>query len=1201
MVAGGKLHITLLQSVCNVQHNTRKQRRTVVAADLADFDMAETVTDAPTEAAGSEINLQESSTIIASSASSNSITSELLVTDGVKASSTVQSPAEGFICGVVEGFYGRPWTTEQRKDLFRKLKQWGMDSYIYAPKDDYKHRAYWRELYTVEEADHLTGLITAAHEQGINFYYALSPGLDITYSSAKEVSILKRKLDQVSQFGCKAFALLFDDIEPEMSKPDKEVYQSFAHAQVSVTNEIFNHLNCPRFLFCPTEYCSSRAAPTVKQSEYLNTLGSKLVKAIDILWTGPKVISKVLTIECIEEITEVLKRPPVIWDNLHANDYDQKRVFLGPYSGRSPELIPLLRGVVTNPNCEFHANAIAIQTLAFWSKCSADTKIASSLSSDIKLETENEQGICEGDAPAFLSDNVYHPRLALKNAIANWLPEFFHEKEAWGPITKPQPAVTMVMPIIPIIPSVNTCMTLTSTSTTTTTTATVLPMPEVNTTQLQLFADVCSTVTNVAESLPNPIMNSLVSATKVITNESLPNPVAAAVNHIAIPPTIPLSSIPVPLLNIKPSETDDVAECAEPVGGVDMDKVSSNEASTEETAGGAIPALDGDAVIRDESADQRTVDESQQQTIAEVEGPDQGDGKMLELDENEVKMVDASEEADDKMTVSDEQVPVNQQPSGEKMVDEDDKTDVVFSSVSPVAGSVVPEPMECGSNLTSPKHQLKTQFDDIVMSETTSTCSGTMQVESSDTSLEMAEDKNGHEKQITVTDIMLLCDLFYLPFEHGSKALQLLSEFYWLRNNAYVLCAQRTNRPGKQRTASSTSTGSLGATTATSGGACSVPAGEDITESSNGPSTDGRDLSKCDAQEWIRRSESFQTLCQSIFLLTKKISRCANKELCYDLFSYVWDIASVLSLLSAFVKWLSLGNFPRNINSFTQGGYNWFSKGWKETFMSGDQEPWVFRGGLVADLQRLIPLDAGNDLFMYKTPETSSVRLYSIRPYAFSDETTLYEICHRTAQDGDALEDRPTESPLEQVIADRYLGPFLTMAPEFCMVIEDQNEQIVGYACAALDARTFVRNMEQCWIPEMCLKYPVSLAPTTEQALVNPGELATAAAARTSQMVHDSIHYFHNFQNDYPAAVLGKHPSLMCCRILKEHFLEDETVCKRVVTVLLAALRCHGTSFGVHVCINRNDRFLYQFYAKLGFVEIPGTEPDINLYMGRNF
>ena len=50
--------------------------------------------------------------------------------------------------------------------------------------------------------------------------------------------------------------------------------------------------------------------------------------------SGPKVVSKVLTMESIEELREVLKRPPVIWDNLHANDYDQKRLYMGPYSGR---------------------------------------------------------------------------------------------------------------------------------------------------------------------------------------------------------------------------------------------------------------------------------------------------------------------------------------------------------------------------------------------------------------------------------------------------------------------------------------------------------------------------------------------------------------------------------------------------------------------------------------------------------------------------------------------------------------------------------------------------------------------------------------------------------------------------------------------------------------------------------------------------
>ena len=119
---------------------------------------------------------------------------------------------------------------------------------------------------------------------------------------------------------------------------------------------------------CFAEYCSSRAVPTIEQSEYLNTIGSRLLPGIDIMWTGPKVISKRLTVEHIDEITAALRRPPVIWDNIHANDYDQKRLFLGPYEGRSSVLIPRLRGVMTNPNCEFEANFIAMHTLAQWAR-----------------------------------------------------------------------------------------------------------------------------------------------------------------------------------------------------------------------------------------------------------------------------------------------------------------------------------------------------------------------------------------------------------------------------------------------------------------------------------------------------------------------------------------------------------------------------------------------------------------------------------------------------------------------------------------------------------------------------------------------------------------------------------------------------------------------------------------------------------------
>ena len=80
------------------------------------------------------------------------------------------------------------------------MKRWGMTSYLYAPKDDYKHRAYWREMYTVEEAEHLTSLIHTAHQHGVTFIYGLSPGMDITYSSQKEMAALKRKLDQVRAY-----------------------------------------------------------------------------------------------------------------------------------------------------------------------------------------------------------------------------------------------------------------------------------------------------------------------------------------------------------------------------------------------------------------------------------------------------------------------------------------------------------------------------------------------------------------------------------------------------------------------------------------------------------------------------------------------------------------------------------------------------------------------------------------------------------------------------------------------------------------------------------------------------------------------------------------------------------------------------------------------------------------------------------------
>uniref|UniRef100_A0A1A8HL10 protein O-GlcNAcase n=1 Tax=Nothobranchius korthausae TaxID=1143690 RepID=A0A1A8HL10_9TELE len=303
-----------------------------------------------------------------------------------------------FICGVVEGFYGRPWSMDQRKVLFQWMQLWGLNTYLYGPKDDLKHRLLWREVYSPEEEAQLRTLIAEAQSRGLRFVYALSPGQDIVFSSSCDLTLLKRKLKQVSDLGCQAFAILFDDIDHSMCQADSEAFTSFAHAQVTVTNEIYRFLGEPDvFLFCPTEYCGSLCSPSVSKSPYLQTVGEDLLPDITVIWTGSKVISRKLSLDCLAEVESVLQRPPLIWDNLHANDYDSRRLFLGPFKGRDPQIRSHLRGLLLNPNCEFEANYIPLHTLGNWHRTGKE---------DVNDEA------CE-----------YCPERALTAALADWMEE----------------------------------------------------------------------------------------------------------------------------------------------------------------------------------------------------------------------------------------------------------------------------------------------------------------------------------------------------------------------------------------------------------------------------------------------------------------------------------------------------------------------------------------------------------------------------------------------------------------------------------------------------------------------------------------------------------------------------------------------------------------------------------------------------------
>src|SRR6266540_3340831 len=279
------------------------------------------------------------------------------------------------LVGVIEGFYGQPWTQAERFELFDWMADWELNTYLYAPKDDLKQRVIWRELYSAAESKTLGEVIGACQQRKIRFIYALSPGLDIRYSNEAELNHLRRRFEQMFALGSENFALLFDDIPDQMDTEDIERWGSLATAQCHVANSAFKWIRerCPRarFLFCPTPYCGRMAERKLGGEGYLETIGRELLPEMDVFWTGPEIISREITIGHVHDVQKILRRKPLIWDNLHANDYDGRRFFCGPYAGRPPELRAAVAGLLSNPNCEFPLNYIPLRTLGDFVRCPA--------------------------------------------------------------------------------------------------------------------------------------------------------------------------------------------------------------------------------------------------------------------------------------------------------------------------------------------------------------------------------------------------------------------------------------------------------------------------------------------------------------------------------------------------------------------------------------------------------------------------------------------------------------------------------------------------------------------------------------------------------------------------------------------------------------------------------------------------------------
>ena len=129
-----------------------------------------------------------------------------------------------------------------------------------------------------------------------------------------------------------------------------------------------------------------------------------------------------------------------------------------------------------------------------------------------------------------------------------------------------------------------------------------------------------------------------------------------------------------------------------------------------------------------------------------------------------------------------------------------------------------------------------------------------------------SERKEEEDYQLTVDDLLLLCDLFYLPFEHGPQGMRLLREFNWLKFNSHLVA----------------------------------------TGSSKGPPASSNAAVTPEVKEWHQRAGTFDSMSRALNRLFTRLTYINNRELLYELYPYVWDMRGVVALLNSYVKWLCM-------------------------------------------------------------------------------------------------------------------------------------------------------------------------------------------------------------------------------------------------------------------------------------------------------
>lgn len=263
--------------------------------------------------------------------------------------------------GIIEGYYGKPWSWGERWDTIAFLARHGYGFYIYAPKADEHLRRRWRDPHPKEIFDQLGILAASCRHAGVSFGVGLSPYEIYRDFDAAAQRALAAKLAQLDELGLDTLAILFDDMWGDLP--------GLAETQAKIVHWIAAHTKAAHILVCPSYYTDDPILDRVfgdRPENYLEDLGRLLDPVIDIFWTGPHVCTREFTCAHLDRVAGQLQRKPFLWDNYPVNDGPRmsQHLHLRAVTGGPAAMAGLVSGHAVNPALQPVLTRIPMLTLA---------------------------------------------------------------------------------------------------------------------------------------------------------------------------------------------------------------------------------------------------------------------------------------------------------------------------------------------------------------------------------------------------------------------------------------------------------------------------------------------------------------------------------------------------------------------------------------------------------------------------------------------------------------------------------------------------------------------------------------------------------------------------------------------------------------------------------------------------------------------